>query len=67
MTVHPCADGARMLTERAGKEQPGERKEGPEGARWQVGPVGRGQAQGTGFLVNSAACSKNTSALDRAH
>lgn len=49
-----------------GKEQPAGRKEGLAGVRAAGGaggqcfPVGRGQAQGTGFLVNSAASSKNS-------
>lgn len=59
--------------EMTGKEQAGGRKEGlagvwvAGGAGSQCSPVGSGQAQGTGFLVNSAASSKNTSALDRGH
>lgn len=60
-----------MLIEMTGKEQAGGRKEGlagvwvAGGAGSQCSPVGSGQ--GTGFLVNSAASSKNTSALDRGH
>ena len=61
-------DSASMcwLIEMTGKEQPGGRKEGlagvwaARGAAGQCFPVGRGQTQGTGFLVNSVASSKNT-------
>lgn len=67
MTMHPHAD--REDRKGTGRREEGRAGRSPGGGwgRCQCSPVGSGQAQGNCFLVNSAASSKNTPALDRGH